>query len=90
MTEIYNVLTNIPRRWSWSSVLHTAAGLLDHRHSHVRHRLDRHSQVRAQQGLTIRDAEYNVASRCLGTPLHRIVLMNILPYLVSIVIMQVR
>ena len=35
------------------------------------------------QILIIRDRDYNVASRCIGTPTFRIVLRNLLPYLVS-------
>lgn len=38
--------------------------------------------------LIIRDREYNLASRCLGTPTHRIITKNILPYLVSIIMMR--
>jgi oligopeptide transport system permease protein len=90
MTEIYNVLTNIPRTvvlvllsyilqpGFWTIVIAMCATGWIGIARFVRNKV-----------LTIRDSEYNVASRCLGTPLHRIVLMNILPYLVSIVIMQV-
>ena len=35
-----------------------------------------------------RDREYNLASRCLGTPIWRILLRNILPYLVSVIILR--
>ena len=35
-----------------------------------------------------RDREYNLASRCLGTPIYRILLKNILPYLVSVIILR--
>lgn len=35
-----------------------------------------------------RDREYNLASRCLGTPLFRILTKNILPYLVSVIILR--
>ena len=34
-----------------------------------------------------RDREYNLASRCLGTPLWRVLTKNILPYLVSVIIL---
>lgn len=37
----------------------------------------------------IRDREYNLASRCLGTPTRRIITKNILPYLVSIIMMRI-
>lgn len=35
-----------------------------------------------------RDREYNLASRCLGTSLWRILTRNILPYLVSVIILR--
>ena len=40
------------------------------------------------QILIIRDRDYNVASRCIGTPIHRIVLRNLLPYLVSVIMLR--
>lgn len=35
-----------------------------------------------------RDREFNLASRCLGTPIHRILIRNILPQLVSAIILR--
>lgn len=35
-----------------------------------------------------RDREYNLASRCLGTKLWRVLLKNILPYLVSVIVLR--
>lgn len=35
-----------------------------------------------------RDREYNLASRCLGTPAKRIVIKNILPQLISVILLQ--
>lgn len=35
-----------------------------------------------------RDREYNLASRCLGTPLPRLLAKNLVPYLVSVVILR--
>jgi ABC-type dipeptide/oligopeptide/nickel transport systems, permease components len=40
------------------------------------------------QILIYRDREYNLASRCLGTPGLRIILKNILPQLVSVIMLQ--
>jgi oligopeptide transport system permease protein len=40
------------------------------------------------QIVIIRDREYNLASRCLGTPTRRIIMKNLLPYLVSVIMMQ--
>lgn len=38
------------------------------------------------QVLIIRDREYNLASRCLGTPIFRVVVKNVLPYLTSVIV----
>ena len=38
--------------------------------------------------LSIRDAEYNIASRCLGTPVMRIATRNIIPQIISLIIME--
>lgn len=40
------------------------------------------------QILIIRDRDYNVASRCLGTPVSRIIIKNLLPYLVSVIMLR--
>lgn len=37
----------------------------------------------------IRDREYNLASRCLGTPTMRIITKNLLPYLVSVIMLRI-
>lgn len=37
------------------------------------------------QVMIIRDREYNLASKCLGTPTSRMVTKNILPYMVSVI-----
>ena len=35
--------------------------------------------------MIIRDREYNLASRCLGTPTWKIITHNVLPYLISVI-----
>lgn len=40
------------------------------------------------QILIIRDRDYNVASRCLGTPTPKIIIKNLLPYLVSVIMLR--
>lgn len=40
------------------------------------------------QIIIIRDREYNLASRCLGTPISRIISRNLLPYLVSVIMLR--
>ncbi len=39
------------------------------------------------QVLIIRDREYNVASRCLGTPIFRLTVKNILPFMTSVIML---
>ena len=41
------------------------------------------------QVMIIRDREYNLASRCLGTPTFKIILNNILPYLISVIMTSI-
>lgn len=41
------------------------------------------------QIIIIRDREYNLASRCLGTPTSRIIMRNLLPYLVSVIVLRI-
>jgi oligopeptide transport system permease protein len=89
MTEIYNVLNNIPqtvflilltyimRPGFWTIVLALCVTGWIGIARFVRNKV-----------MTIRDAEYNIASRCLGTPLWRMIFRNVLPYLVSILIME--
>ena len=40
------------------------------------------------QVLIIRDRDYNIASRCLGTSTWRIIMKNLLPYLVSVIMLR--
>lgn len=48
------------------------------------------SMARYVRNLTviIRDREYNLASKCLGTPTRRIITKNILPHLVSVIMLR--
>ena len=41
------------------------------------------------QVMIIRDREYNLASRCLGTPNLKVLLNNVLPYLISVIVTAV-
>lgn len=41
------------------------------------------------QVVIIRDREYNLASRGLGTPTHRIITKNLLPYLISVIMLRI-
>ncbi len=89
MTELYNVLNNVPqpvilvllpyilRPGFWTIIIALCSTGWIGIARFVRNKV-----------ISIRDAEYNVASRCLGTPLHRMISRNVLPYLVSVLIME--
>jgi len=40
------------------------------------------------QIVILRDREYNLASKCLGTPDYRIIVKNLLPYLISVIMLR--
>ena len=87
MTEVYNILANIPyillicvlvlvlSADFWTMVLAlTVTGWLGIAYF-----------IRTQV-MIIRDREYNLASRCLGTPMWRILGRNVLPYMTSVIV----
>ncbi len=41
------------------------------------------------QVMIIRDREYNLASRCLGTPTYKVLIHNVMPYLISVIVTSV-
>ena len=87
MTEVYNVIANIPyillisvivlimsaSFWSMVFAL-TITGWIGIAYF-----------IRTQV-VIIRDREYNLASRCLGTPITRIATKNILPFMTSVIV----
>ncbi len=87
MTEIYNIIGNIPYLllvavlvlivgagfWAFVFAL-TVTGWLGIAYF-----------IRTQV-IIIRDREYNLASRCLGTPLVRLTMKNVLPFMTSIIV----
>ncbi len=89
ITEIYNVINNIPTtivlmllayimRPSLQTMVISmcATGWLGM------------ARFVRNQIVIIRDREYNLASRCLGTPTSRIIMKNLLPYLVSVIVLR--
>lgn len=87
MTEVYNIVANIPyillisvivlimsaSFWSMVFAL-TITGWIGIAYF-----------IRTQV-IIIRDREYNLASRCLGTPITRIATKNILPFMTSVIV----
>lgn len=89
LTEVYNVLDNIPSTivlilFSYimkPSVLSLIIGMSLTRWIGM-------ARFIRNQILMIRDRDYNLASRCLGTPTRRIIFRNLLPYLVSVIMLR--
>jgi oligopeptide transport system permease protein len=90
ITEVYNVVSNVPNtilmmllayimRPSFQTMVIAmcATGWLGM------------ARFVRNQIIIIRDREYNLASRCLGTPTSRIITKNLLPYLVSVIVMRI-
>jgi len=88
-TEIYNVLNNIPNTiimMLFSYVLPMGVPTMIFSMC-VLGWLPMARFIR-NQIIIIRDREYNMASRCLGTPPKRMIMKNLLPYLVSVIMMR--
>ena len=89
LTEIYNVLDNIPTTIVLilvAFILKPGMGTIIFAMS-VTGWIGMARFVR-NQVLIIRDRDYNVASRCLGTSTWRIISRNLLPYLVSVIMLR--
>lgn len=88
-TEIYNVLDNIPQTVVlilFSYILRPSVSTLILAMC-LTGWLGMARFIR-NQILMIRDRDYNLASRCLGTPTPRIIVKNLLPYLVSVITLR--
>lgn len=88
-TEIYNILDNIPT----TIILILASFIFKPGVSTIILALSLTEWIGMarfvrNQILIIRDRDYNVASRCLGTSTPRIILRNLLPYLVSVIMLR--
>lgn len=88
-TELYNVLDNIPQ----TIILILVAYILSPSVKTLIFAMSLTGWIGMarfirNQILIIRDRDYNLASRCLGTPTRRLVLKNLLPYLVSVIMLR--
>ncbi|MCD7832388.1 MAG: ABC transporter permease [Lachnospiraceae bacterium] len=88
-TEIYNVLDNIPQ----TIVLILIAYIMTPSVKTLIFAMSLTGWIGMarfirNQILIIRDRDYNLASRCLGTPTKRLVFKNLLPYLVSVIMLR--
>lgn len=90
MIEIYNVLSNIPTTLiAMIMVYALGGGFIQLIFALCVTTWISTAYFIRVQVMIIRDREYNLASQCLGTPLYKIILNNILPYLISIIITSV-
>ncbi len=88
-TEIYNVLNNIPS----TIILILVSYVLDPSMTTVIISLSITGWIGMArfirtQVLIIRDRDFNLASRCLGTPTRRVVVKNLLPHMVSVIMLR--
>ena len=89
MTELYNILDNIPSTIVLiliSYILKPGLGTLVFAMC-LTGWLGMARFIR-NQIVIIRDRDYNLASRCLGTGTFRIIIKNLLPYLVSVITLR--
>lgn len=89
LTELYNIINNIPMIIYMTLI----ALLLGHSFFIMAVSLIAFGWLTMARNvrnlvLMYRDREYNLASRCLGTPIWRVLTKNILPYLISIIILR--
>ena len=89
MIELYNVMTNIPSTvylvllaYIMNTSFLTLFISMASRGWIVEARFFRN------RILSIRDSEYNIASKCLGTSMWKIVTKNIIPHIISLIIME--
>lgn len=90
MIEIYNVLSNIPTTLIAMILVYAlGGGFLQLIFAlSVTTWIGTAYFIRVQV-MIIRDREYNLASQCLGTSTPKIILNNILPYLISVIITSI-
>jgi len=88
-TELYNILDNIPT----TIVLILAAYVLNPSVRTIILAMCFTGWIGAARlirnlVIIIRDQEFNIASRCLGTNLFRVMIKNLLPYLISVIMLR--
>lgn len=89
ITEIYNVMNNIPTIIYMTLIaLIVGQSFFIMAVSLIAFGWLRMARNVRNLVLMYRDREYNLASRCLGTPVWKILTKNIFPYLISIVILR--
>ena len=89
LTEVYNIIDNIPRTIILILISYIMQpGMLTMIISMCVVGWLGMARFIRNQIVMIRDRDYNLASRCLGTPTRRIIVKNLLPQMVSVVMLQ--
>ncbi len=89
LTEVYNIMDNIPRTIILILMSYVLApGMKTMIISMCIVGWLGMARFIRNQVVMIRDRDYNLASRCLGTGTGKIMLRNLLPYLVSVIMLQ--
>ena len=89
-TEIYNVINNVPTtvlRMLITYIMKPSVGTLIFAMC-LTNWVGMAKWIR-NLIIIIRDREYNLASRCLGTPTRRVIVKNLLPQIVSVVMLDI-
>ena len=88
-TELYNIVNNIPTL-IYMTIISMLVGQSFMTMALAMISIGWLKMARNVRNLVMvyRDREYNLASRCLGTPIWRVLTKNILPYLVSVIILR--
>jgi len=89
LTEVYNIMDNIPRTIILILMSYILkAGMMTMIISMCIVGWLGMARFIRNQVVMIRDRDYNLASRCLGTNTKKIMFRNLLPYLVSVIMLQ--
>ncbi len=89
LTEVYNIIDNIPRTIILILISYIMQpGMLTMIISMCVVGWLGMARFIRNQIVMIRDRDYNLASRCLGTGTGKIMIRNLLPYLVSVIMLQ--
>lgn len=88
-TELYNIVNNVPTI-IYMTLVALLVGQSFRNMAIAMIAIGWLAMARNVRNLVIiyRDREYNLASRCLGTSIGRILVKNILPYLISVIILR--
>ena len=89
LTEVYNIMDNIPRTIILILISYIMRpGMLTMIVSMCIVGWLGMARFIRNQVVMIRDRDYNLASRCLGTPTGRVVVKNLLPQMVSVIMLR--